>query len=56
MLKDVEVDLNLADLEIPKDFSILQCPNIWNAKTSAPNDGTAHKKDTENLRKGDSSS
>ena len=56
MVQDVEVDLILVDLEIPKGFSILNSPDIWIANTGVSNDGTAHKKGITNLTKDESSS
>ena len=49
------MDLILVDLEIPKDFSILQNQEIWIADTGALNDGTTHKKGITNSRKDESS-
>ena len=40
-----------SDLEIPKNLSILQSPDIWIASSDALNDGTADKKGILNLRK-----
>ena len=44
MVQEVEVDLILMDLWVPKDFSIQQSPDIWIADTGTLNDGTEHKK------------
>ena len=55
MAQDMEGDLNLLDLEISKDFSILQSSDIWIADTAASNDAIAHKKGIINLRKNESS-
>ena len=56
MVQDVVVDLILTDLEIPKDFSILQKMDIWITDTSASNHDRAHKKGIMKLRKDESSS
>ena len=56
MLQDVEADLILMDLEIPKNFSILEHPDIQINDSGALNDDTAHKKGIIILRKDESSS
>ena len=43
-LQDMDTNMILTDLEIPKDFSILQSSDTWI-------DGTAHKKGMVNLGK-----
>ena len=39
VLKNVDVDLILLNLQLPKDFSIWQHPDILNVDNSASNDG-----------------
>ena len=50
------MNLILADLKIPKNFSILQSPDIQIVNTGALNDGTAQWEGMINLRKDESSS
>ena len=54
MLQDVKVDLILEDIEIPKDFNILQSADVWIVDTFASNDGTTQRKCIMYLRKGKS--
>ena len=43
MLQDVEIDLMFVDLEVAKDFKMLQSLDIWITNTSESNNGKAHK-------------
>ena len=56
MLHDVAINPILADLEIPRDFCILQNPDIWIIDTVAFYNGTTHKKSIMNLKKDETSS